>query len=76
MFHDFGFKDNGRRVQCTRGMRNAEAGSSSDAAWWYISLDGASPIRLLRVYPGETHREVWETALRHLDGQEVLSAKS
>jgi hypothetical protein len=76
MFSDFGFKDNGRPVLCTRGMPNAEAGSSSDAAWWYISLEGGPPTRLLRVYPGETHREVWEAALRHLDGREVPSPQS
>jgi hypothetical protein len=67
MFHDFGFKDDGRRVMCTRGVRDASVGSSFDAAWWYISLEGRPPIRLVKVSPDETHREIWETALRHLD---------
>jgi hypothetical protein len=67
MFHDFMFKDDGRRVMCTRGVRDAAAGVSFDSLWWYLAVDGASPVRLRRTAPGETHRDVWETALGHLD---------
>ncbi|HEX8696378.1 MAG TPA: hypothetical protein VF746_28425 [Longimicrobium sp.] len=70
MLHDFTFKDDGRVVLCTRGVRSPAAGHSTDAAWWYLSLEGAPPVRLLRVYPGETRAEVWESALRHLDALE------
>ena len=68
MFHDFEFRDDGRRVLCTRGVRNPAAASSADTAWWYLSLEGTPPVRLLRVSPGETREGVWESALRHLDG--------
>ena len=67
MFHDFEFRDDGRRVLCTRGVRDAAAGHSTDAAWWYLAVEGAPPVRLLPVSPGETREEVWESALRHLD---------
>jgi hypothetical protein len=71
MFHDFGFEDDGRRVTCTRGVCDAAAGVSIDSLWWYLAVDGASPVRLRRSAPGETHRDVWETALRHLDKMDV-----
>jgi hypothetical protein len=71
MFHDFEFKDDGRMVHCTRGVRNAAAGHATDVAWWYLSLEGKVPVRLLRVYPGETREQVWESALRHLDRLEL-----
>ena len=67
MFHDFEFRDDGRRVLCTRGVRDAAAGHSTDVAWWYLAVEGGPPVRLLRVSPGETREEVWESALRHLD---------
>ncbi|HSU13582.1 hypothetical protein [Longimicrobium sp.] len=70
MFYDFEFKDDGRRVHCTRGLRNPAGGHATDDRWWYLSLAGTSPVRLVRVMPGETRREVWESALCHLDGLE------
>jgi hypothetical protein len=75
MFHDFEFKDDGRMVHCTRGVRNAAAGHTTDVSWWYLSLDGRTPVRLLRVYPGETREQVWESALNHLDGLEQAPAQ-
>ncbi len=66
MFHDFEFEAAGGRVECMRGARNPAAGHTIDPHWWYLSLAGAPPVRLLRVRPGETPREVWESALRHL----------
>jgi hypothetical protein len=67
MFFDFEFRDDGRLVLCTRGVRNPAAGHATDAGWWYLSLEGTPPVRLLRVSPGETRQEVWESALGHLD---------
>ncbi|HEX2203555.1 MAG TPA: hypothetical protein VHG91_09670 [Longimicrobium sp.] len=67
MVHDFQFNDDGRPVMCTRGARDPATGRSADAEWWYLSVQGAPPVRLLRVAPGETREEVWESALRHLD---------
>ena len=67
MFSDFEFRDDGRRVRCTRGVRGAADGTAADAAWWYLSVEGSAPVRLLRVAPGETREAVWERALRHLD---------
>jgi hypothetical protein len=46
------------------------AGHTTDDRWWYLSVEGARPVRLLRVTPGETRAEVWESALRHLDALE------
>ena len=74
MFHDFEFKDDGRRVLCTRGVRNPSSVHLNDDRWWYLSLAGAPPVRLLRVTPGETRGEVWESALRHLDALESSRA--
>jgi hypothetical protein len=54
-------------VLCTRGLRDPSAGSGTDGRWWYLSVPGAAPVRLLRVTPGESRRDVWETALTHLD---------
>jgi hypothetical protein len=70
MLSDFGFKDDDRRVLCTRGVRDVAAGHTTDDRWWYLSVEGARPVRLLRVTPGETHSDVWHSALRHLDGLE------
>ncbi len=67
MLHDFEFKDDGRVVLCSRGVRNPPAASPTDTAWWYLSLVGTLPVRLMRVSPGETREDVWESALRHLD---------
>ena len=72
MFYDFEFDDDGRRVLCTRGVRNPSAGHLADDRWWYLTLPPAPPVRLLRVTPGETREEVWESALRHLDRLESL----
>lgn len=72
MFYDFEFDDDGRRVLCTRGVRNPSAGHLADDSWWYLTLASAPPVRLLRVTPGETREEVWESALRHLDRLESL----
>lgn len=72
MFHDFEFDDDGRRVLCTRGVCDPSAGHLADDRWWYLTLADAAPVRLLRVTPGETREEVWESALRHLDRLESL----
>lgn len=74
MVHDFEFNDDGRRVLCTRGVLHPSAGDLADDRWWYLTLAGTPPVRLLRVTPGETHREVWESALRHLDALEASRA--
>jgi hypothetical protein len=71
MFFDFEFRDDGRLVLCTRGMRRPGAEHATDAGWWYLSLERAAPVRLLRASPGETREDVWESALRHLDALEV-----
>jgi hypothetical protein len=75
MFSDFAFTDDGRRVRCMRGVRNPAAVHLADDRWWYLCLAGAPPVRLLRVTPGETRREVWESALRHLDRLELRRAR-
>jgi hypothetical protein len=72
MFYDFQFRYDERLVLCTRGLPSAAPGHSPDRAWWYLSVGDAPPVRLLRVYPGETRQEVWESALRHLDETERL----
>jgi hypothetical protein len=72
MFFDFEFDDDGRRVLCTRGVRTPFAGHLADDRWWYLTLPPAPPVRLLRVTPGETREDVWESALRHLDRLESL----
>jgi len=74
MFSDFEFNDDGRRVRCSRGVRNPSAVHLADDRWWYLTLAGAPPVRLLRVTPGETRVEVWESALRHLDALESRRA--
>ena len=74
MFYDFEFVDDGRRVLCTRGVRNPSAGHRADDRWWYLTLAPAPPVRLLRVTPGETRQDVWESALGHLDRLEALRA--
>jgi hypothetical protein len=74
MFFDFEFRDDGRLVLCTRGLREPGAGHATDQEWWYLSLERAAPVRLLRASPGETREEVWESALRHLDGLEAREA--
>jgi len=74
MFYDFEFDDDGRRVVCTRGVRNPSAGHLADDRWWYLTLAGGPPVRLLRVTPGETRQEVWESALRHMDRLEARRA--
>ena len=74
MVYDFEFADDGRRVLCTRGVRNASAGHLGDDWWWYLTVADAPPVRLLRVTPGETRRTVWESALRHLDRLEARGA--
>jgi hypothetical protein len=71
MFLDFEFRDDDRLVLCTRGLRRPGAEHAADAGWWYLSLERAAPVRLLRVSPGETREGVWESALRHLDRLEV-----
>jgi hypothetical protein len=71
MVYDFEFNDDGRRVLCTRGVRNASMGHLADDRWWYLTLAGGPPVRLLRVTPGETHQDVWESALCHLDRLEL-----
>ncbi|HET7228774.1 MAG TPA: hypothetical protein VFJ16_02095 [Longimicrobium sp.] len=74
MFSDFEFNDDGRRVLCTRGVRNPSAARLDDDRWWYLSVAGVPPVRLLRVAPGQTRGEVWESALRHLDALEPREA--
>jgi hypothetical protein len=74
MVYDFEFNDDGRRVLCTRGVRTPSAGHLADDRWWYVTLAGSPPVRLLRVTPGETRGEVWESALRHLDRLETRRA--
>jgi hypothetical protein len=71
VFYDFEFNDDGRRVLCTRGVRTPSAGHLADDRWWYLRIAGAPPVRLLRVAPGETRQEVWESALGHLDALEL-----
>jgi hypothetical protein len=69
MGQDFEFSDDGRRVRCTRGGPQAADGDTAgDAGWWYLAVAGAAPVRLRRVRVGETRRDVWESALDHLDG--------
>ena len=70
MVYDFEFNDDGRRVLCTRGVRNPSGGHLADDRWWYLTLAGGPPVRLLRVTPGETHHDVWESALGLLDALE------
>lgn len=67
MLHDFEFRDDGRVVLCTRGVREPSAAAPTDTEWWYLSVEGTPPVRLIQVSPGETREEVWESALRHLD---------
>jgi len=67
MVNDFEFEDDGRRVLCTRGLREPATASGTEGRWWYLTVAGAAPVRLLRVTPGESRRDVWETALNHLD---------
>jgi hypothetical protein len=74
MFYDFEFDDDGRRVLCTRGVRNPSAGHLADDRWWYLTLAPGPPVRLMRVSPGETREEVWASALRHLDRLEPRRA--
>ncbi|HET7460400.1 MAG TPA: hypothetical protein VFJ82_04095 [Longimicrobium sp.] len=74
MFSDFEFTDDGRRVRCSRGVRNPSVVHLTDDRWWYLSLAGAPPVRLLRVTPGQTRGQVWESALRHLDRLESRRA--
>lgn len=74
MFHDFEFNDDGRRVLCTRGVRDPSAGHLTDDRWWYLTLAPGPPVRLMRVSPGETREEVWASALRHLDRLEPRPA--
>ena len=71
MFHDFEFDDDGRRVVCMRGVRDPSAGHLAGDRWWYLCVASGSPVRLLRVTPGETRQDVWESALSHLDAQEA-----
>ena len=73
MFDDFEFEDDGRRVRCTRGVRSPAGGNASDVRWWYLSVDGAEPVRLLQVSTGETRGEVWDCALNPLDRVVALS---
>lgn len=82
MGQDFAFSDDGRRVQCTRGGQAATAVEATgdgggiahvdavprgDGGWWYLTVADTAPVRLREVTPGETRRDVWESALDYLD---------
>jgi hypothetical protein len=70
MLYDFEFKDDGRVVQCTRGVREPAAGHVRDDGWWYLAVESGEPVRIRAVEPGETRQDVWESALHHLDAAE------
>lgn len=70
MLYDFEFKDDGRVVQCTRGVREPAAGHTRDDGWWYLAVEADEPVRIRAVEPGETRQDVWESALHHLDAAE------
>jgi hypothetical protein len=70
MFYDFEFKDDGRRVWCTRGFRDAARGAATDDGRWYVAVGAEAPVRLLRVEPAHSRAEVWQEALNFLDSLE------